>query len=52
MISSGAWTLFQANTLCLTRRLRPVARTNPVLFLLAILAPAALLAGLAWAGWR
>jgi hypothetical protein len=52
MISSGAWTLFQANALCLMRRLRPVARTNPVPFLLAILAPAALLVVLAWAGWR
>jgi hypothetical protein len=49
MISSGAWTLFRANALCLMRRLRPVARSSPVL---ALLAPAGLLAGLAWAGWR
>jgi len=34
------------------RRLRPVARTSPVLALLALLAPAALIVGLAWAGWR
>jgi hypothetical protein len=52
MISSGAWTLFRANALCLMRRLRPVARTSPVLALLALLAPAALIVGLAWAGWR
>ncbi|HEU4847713.1 MAG TPA: hypothetical protein VFT03_05900 [Rubrobacteraceae bacterium] len=31
------------------RRLRPVARSSPVL---ALLAPAGLIAGLAWAGWR
>jgi hypothetical protein len=52
MISSGAWTLFRANALCLTRRLRPVARTNPLLLLLVVLTPAALIVGLAWAGWR
>jgi hypothetical protein len=52
MISSSAWTLFRANALCLMRRLRPVARTSPVLSLLALLAPAALIVGLAWAGWR
>ena len=52
MISSGAWTLFRANVLCLTRRLRPVARTNPLLLLLVVLTPAALIVGLAWAGWR
>src|SRR5215207_7673476 len=52
MILSGAWTLFRANALCLMRRLRPVARTSPVLSLLALLAPAALIVGLAWAGWR
>jgi hypothetical protein len=49
MISSGAWTLFRANALCLMRRLRPVARSSPVLVLLV---PAGLIAGLAWAGWR
>jgi hypothetical protein len=49
MISSGAWTLFRANALCLMRRLRPVARSSLVL---ALLAPAGLLAGLAWTGWR
>jgi hypothetical protein len=49
MISSGAWTLFRANALCLMRRLLPVARCSPVL---ALLAPAGLIAGLAWAGWR
>jgi hypothetical protein len=52
MISSGAWTLFRANALCLTRRLRPLARTNPLLLLLVVVAPAALIVGLAWAGWR
>jgi hypothetical protein len=52
MISSGAWTLFRANALCLMRRLRPVARSSPVLALLALLTPAGLIAGLAWAGWR
>lgn len=52
MISSSAWKLFRANALCLIRRLRPVARTNPVLASLAILAPAGLLAGLVWAGAR
>jgi hypothetical protein len=49
MISSGAWTLFRANALCLMRRLLPVARSSPVL---ALLVPAGLIAGLAWAGWR
>jgi hypothetical protein len=49
MISSGAWTLFRANALCLMRRLRPVARSSPVL---ALLARAGLIAGLAWAGWQ
>src|SRR5918995_121097 len=49
MISSGAWTLFRANALCLMRRLRPVARSSPVLVLLA---SGGLIAGLAWAGWR
>jgi hypothetical protein len=49
MISSGAWTLFRANALCLMRRLLPVARCSPVL---ALLVPAGLIAGLAWAGWR
>ena len=49
MISSGAWTLFRANALCLMRRLRPVARSSPVL---ALLVPAGLIAGLTWAGWR
>jgi hypothetical protein len=52
MISSGAWTLFRANALCLMRRLRPAARTSPVLSLLALLAPAGLIVGLVWAGWR
>src|SRR5918997_1808717 len=52
MISSGAWTLFRANALCLVRRLLPLVRTNPVIFCLAILGPVALLAGLAWAGAR
>jgi hypothetical protein len=52
MISSNAWRLFRANALCLIRRLRPVARTNPLLASLAVLAPAALLVGLAWAGSR
>ncbi len=52
MISSNAWRLFRANALCLIRRLRPVARTNPLLASLAILAPAALLIGLAWVGSR
>lgn len=52
MISSGAWTLFHANALCLTRRLRPVARTNPLLLFLVVLTPAPLIAGLAWAGWQ
>ena len=49
MISSGAWTLFRANALCLMRRRRPVARSSPVLVLLV---PAWLIAGLAWASWR
>jgi hypothetical protein len=52
MISSKAWKLFRANTLCLVRRLRPVAHTNPLLGVLAILAPAVLLAGLVWTGTR
>ena len=52
MISSNAWKLFRANALCLVRRLRPVARTNPLLGVLAILAPAVLLAGLVWTGTR
>jgi hypothetical protein len=52
MISSSAWRLFRANALCLLRRLRPVARTNPLLASLAILASAALLIGLTWAGSR
>lgn len=52
MISSNAWKLFRANALCLVRRLRPVARTNPLLAALAILAPAALLVGLVWTGSR
>ncbi|MCA1687768.1 MAG: hypothetical protein LC714_04070 [Actinobacteria bacterium] len=52
MISSNAWKLFRANALCLVRRLRPVARANPLLAALVILAPAALLIGLAWAGSR
>jgi hypothetical protein len=52
MISSSAWRLFRANVLCLTRRLRPLARTNPLLASLAILASAALLVGLAWVGSR
>jgi hypothetical protein len=52
MISSSAWRLFRANALCLIRRLQPVARTNPLLASLAVLAPAALLVGSAWAGSR
>ena len=52
MISSGACRLFRANALCLIRRIRPVARTNPLLAALAILAPAALLTFLAWTGSR
>lgn len=52
MILSSAWTLFRANALCLVRRLRPLARTNPVIFFLGILGPVAILAGLAWAGPR
>ena len=52
MTSSGAWTLFRASALCLMRRLRPVTRTSPVLALLALLAPAGLTVGLAWAGRR
>jgi hypothetical protein len=52
MISSNAWKLFRANAICLVRRLRPVARTNPLLAALAILAPAALLVGLVWTGSR
>jgi hypothetical protein len=43
---------FRANARCLVRRLRPVARTNPLLTVLAVLAPAALLIGLAWTGSR
>jgi hypothetical protein len=52
MISSNAWKLFRASMLCLVRRLRPVARTNPLLAALAIVAPAAFLAGLVWTGSR
>lgn len=52
MISSSAWRLFRANALCLIRRIRPVARTNPLLAFLAILAPAALITSLAWTGSR
>jgi hypothetical protein len=52
MISSNAWKLFRANALCLVRRLRPVARTNPLLAALVIVAPAALLVGLVWTGSR
>src|ERR1044071_7334610 len=48
MISSSAWILFHANALCLIRRLQPVARTNPLLAALAILAPAVLLVGMVW----
>src|SRR5918997_3956436 len=52
MTSSSACRLFRASALCLIRRLGPVARTNPLLALLAILAPAALLTYLAWTGSR
>ena len=52
MTSSSAWILFRASALCLIRRLQPVARTNPLLASLAVLAPAALLVGVAWAGSR
>jgi hypothetical protein len=52
MISSNAWILFRANAICLIRRLRPLAQTNPLLAVLAILAPAALLIGLIWGGSR
>ncbi len=52
MISSSVWRLSRANALCLIRRLQPVARTNPLLASLAILAPIALLIGLAWTGSR
>ena len=52
MISSGAWTLFRANALCLVRRLLPLVRANPVIFYLVVLGPVAFLAGLAWAGAR
>lgn len=52
MISSSAWRLFRANALCLIRRLGPLARTNPLLAFLAILAPASLVVGSAWAGSR
>jgi hypothetical protein len=52
MISSNAWRLFHANVLCLIRRLQPVARANPLLACLAILAPVALLIGAARAGSR
>src|SRR5215211_407887 len=52
MISSNAWMLFRANALCLIRRLQPVARANPLLASLAILAPVALLIGLVWTGSR
>src|SRR5829696_3149798 len=52
MISSNAWNLFRANALCLIRRLRPVARANPLLAALVILAPAALVIGMARTGSR
>ncbi len=52
MISSSALILFRANALCLIRRLQPVGRTNPLLASLAVLVPAALLLGSAWAGTR
>ena len=52
MISSGVWRLSRANALCLIRRLQPEARANPLLASLAILAPVALLIGLAWTGSR
>ena len=52
MISSSAWKLVRANALGLIRRLQPVARTNPLLASLAVLAPASLLLGSAWAGSR
>src|SRR5215211_5617152 len=52
MISSSVWRLCRANALCLIRRLQPAARANPLLASLAILAPVALLIGLAWAGSR
>jgi hypothetical protein len=52
MISSSAWILFHANALCLIRRLQPVARTNPLLAALAILAPAVLLVGMVWVNAR
>lgn len=52
MISSSAWMLFRANALCLVRRLQPVARTNPLLAALAILAPSVLLISLVWINSR
>jgi hypothetical protein len=52
MISRSAWRLFHANALCLIRRLQPVARANPLLASLAILAPAVLLISVARAGSR
>ena len=52
MISSSVWRLSRANALCLIRRLQPAARANPLLASLAILAPVALLIGLAWTGSR
>ena len=52
MISSSVWRLSRANALCLIRRLQPAARANPLLASLAILAPVALLIGLAWTGAR
>jgi hypothetical protein len=50
MISSSVWRLSRANALCLIRRLQPVARANPLLASLAVLAPVALLIGLTWTG--
>jgi hypothetical protein len=52
MISSSVWKLSRANALCLIRRLRPVARANPLLASLAVLAPVALLIGLTWIASR
>ena len=52
MISSGAWTLFRANALCLVRRSLPLVRANPVIFCLVVLGLVAFRAGLAWAGAR
>ena len=51
MISSGAWTLFRANALCLMRRLRPVARSSPLLALLAPAVPLLVYAVLAGVGF-